>query len=80
MVHIPSRSANGVKLPSVGKCLNASKAETRLDMATSLLGWRFVRGTIGFVLQPVVRFRTCAVSALVYPDATFYRVLVPNRL
>jgi len=36
LVHVLSRSADGAKLPSVGICLNASKAETRLDMATLL--------------------------------------------
>ena len=43
-----ARSGGGAKLPSVGLCLNASKAEARLDMATLLLGLLFVRGRIGF--------------------------------
>ena len=47
LVHVLSRSADGAKLPSVGICLNASKAESRLDMATLLLGWRIVRGLLG---------------------------------
>jgi hypothetical protein len=33
----------------VGLCLNASKAEARLDMATLLLGLLFVWGRIGFL-------------------------------
>merc|ERR1711872_873190 len=40
---------------SVGICLNASKAEARLDMATLLLGLLFVRGRIGFGLCPGIR-------------------------
>ena len=48
LVHVLGRSADGVKLPSVGVCLNASKAETRLDMATLLLGRNLVgRGSLG---------------------------------
>ena len=52
LVHVLGRSAGGAKLPSVGLCLNASKAEARLDMATLLLGLLFVRGRIGFGLRP----------------------------
>jgi hypothetical protein len=39
----------------VGLCLNASKAEARLDMATLLLGLLFVWGRIGFGLHPGLR-------------------------
>jgi len=46
------RSAGGAKLPSVGLCLNASKAESRLDMATILLGLLFARGRIVLGLHP----------------------------
>ncbi len=42
----------------MGLCLNASKAETRLDMATLLLGLISVRGRIGVSLHPRVRSRT----------------------
>ena len=38
VVHVLARSGGGAELPSVGLCLNASKAEARLDMATLLLG------------------------------------------
>ena len=55
LVHVLGRSASGAKLPSVGLCLNASKAEARLDMATLLLGLLFVRGRIGFGLCPGLR-------------------------
>jgi hypothetical protein len=34
LVYVLGRSAGGAKLPSVGLCLNASKAESRLVMAT----------------------------------------------
>ena len=44
MVHVLVRSNGGAKLPSVGLCLNASKAEARLDMETLLLGLLFVWG------------------------------------
>jgi hypothetical protein len=33
LVHALGRAAGGAKLPSVGLCLNASKAESRLDGA-----------------------------------------------
>ena len=46
LVHILSRSAGGVKLPSVGLCLNASKAESCLDTAMIPLGFLFARGRI----------------------------------
>jgi hypothetical protein len=52
LVHVLSRSAGGAKLPSVGLCLNASKAESRLDTATILLGLLFARGRIVFGLHP----------------------------
>ena len=52
LVHVLSRSASGAKLPSAGLCLNASKAESRLDMATILLGSFFARGRIVFGLHP----------------------------
>ena len=48
-------SVDGEKLPSVGLCLNASKAEARLVMATLLLGLFFVWGRIGFGLHPGLR-------------------------
>ena len=38
LVHVLDRSVGGAKLPSVGLCLNASKAESRLAMATIPLG------------------------------------------
>jgi hypothetical protein len=46
LVHVLGRSAGGAKLPSVGLCLNASKAESRLGTATILLGLLFARGRI----------------------------------
>merc|ERR550517_625744 len=47
-----------MELPSVGSCMNDSKAEARLDMATLLLGLLFVRGRIGFGLRPGLRNRS----------------------
>ena len=47
LVHVLGRSAAGAKLPSVGVCLNASKAETRLDMETLLLDRETVRSMLG---------------------------------
>ena len=44
LVHVLGRSAGGAKLPSVGLCLNASKAESRLGTATILLGLLFCAG------------------------------------
>ena len=52
LVHVLGRSAGGAKLPSVGLCLNASKAESRLDTATILSGLLFARGRIVFGLHP----------------------------
>ena len=52
LVHVLGRSASGAKLPSVGLCLNASKAEALLDMATLLLGLLFVWGRIDYGLYP----------------------------
>ncbi len=55
LLHVLSRSADGAKLPSVGIYLNASKVETSLDMATLMLDWRSVWGTIGFWPPPRCR-------------------------
>ena len=44
LVHALARSGNGAKLPSVRLCLNASKAESRLVMATISLGLVFCMG------------------------------------
>ena len=52
LVHVLGRSVSGAKLPSVGLCLNASKAEARLDMATLLLDLLFVWGRIDYGLYP----------------------------
>ena len=41
LVHVPGRSAGGVKLPSVGLCLNTSKGESRVATATILSGLIF---------------------------------------
>ena len=46
LVHVLGREADGAKLPSVGICLNASKAETRLDMATLLSDTSLGMGTL----------------------------------
>jgi len=43
--HVLTRSSGGAKLPSVGLCLNASKAESRLVMATIPLGLLFCSGS-----------------------------------
>ena len=45
LVHVLTRSSGGAKLPSVGLCLNASKAESRLVMATIPLGLLFCSGS-----------------------------------
>ena len=55
VVHVLARSGFGAELPSVGLCLNASKAEARLDRETLLLGLLFVWGRIGFGLHPGLR-------------------------
>ena len=52
LVHVLGRSAGGAKLPSVGLCLNASKAESRLGTATIPLGPLFARGRIVSGLHP----------------------------
>ena len=56
LVYVLGRSAGGAKLPSVGLCLNASKAESRLVTATILLGLLFAWGRIVFGLQPNLRY------------------------
>ena len=58
LVHVLVRSYTGAKLPSVGLCLNASKAESRLDMATMLLHVQFVWGRIG-LSGPFARHSEC---------------------
>ena len=80
LVHVLIRSNDGAKLPSVGIRLNASKAETRLDMATLLLDRRTVRGTLGLGLRPGVRSLSCARNALDFPTHPILGVPVPNRL
>ena len=52
LVKVLGRSAGGAKLPSVGLCLNASKAESRLDTATILSGLLFAWGRIVERLHP----------------------------
>ena len=52
LVHVLGRSAGGAKLPSVGLCLNASKAESRLVTATIPSGLLFAWGRIGSVFHP----------------------------
>ena len=46
LVHVLARSSGGAKLPSVGLCLNASKAESRLVTAMIPLDVLFARGMI----------------------------------
>ena len=70
LVHVLGRSAGGAKLPSVGLCLNASKAESRLDTATILSGRLFAWGRIVFETPSRSKelFR-CALSSLaILPD------------
>ena len=55
LVHVLGRSAGGAKLPSVGLCLNASKAESRLDTATILSGLLFAWERIVFGLHSILR-------------------------
>ena len=38
LVHVLARSSSGAKLPSVGLCLNASKAESRLEHGNDTVG------------------------------------------
>ena len=65
----------------MGLCLNASKAETRLDTATLLLGWSFVWGRIGFGLHPgPPGARPGREMFWVFPGHLTCRVLAPNRL
>ena len=80
LVHVLGRSAGGAKLPSVGLCLNASKAESRLDTATILLGLLFARGRIVLGLHPDPGNRPAARSAVGSPDHPLGRVEAPNRL
>ena len=80
LVHVLSRSAGGAKLPSVGLCLNASKAESRLDTATIPLGDLFARGRIVFGLHPDPGILSVARSAAGSPDHPLGRVVAPNRL
>ena len=57
LVHVLGRSAGGAKLPSVGLCLNASKAESRLVTATIPLGLCSARGRLVFRDSiPLLRF------------------------
>jgi hypothetical protein len=46
LVYVLGRSAGGAKLPSVGLCLNASKAESRLVMATIPLDRHYAESRI----------------------------------
>ena len=80
LVHVLGRSADGAKLPSVGLCLNASKAESHLDMATILLGLLFARGRIVFGLHPTQGTLARAASARASPDHSLGRVETLNRL
>ena len=65
----------------MGLCLNASKAETRLDTATLLLGWIFVWGRIGLGLHPgPPGARPRREMFWVFPGHLSSRVLAPNRL
>ena len=65
----------------MGLCLNASKAEARLDTATLLLGWIFVWGRIGFGLHPgPPGARPRREMFWVFPGHLSCRVLAPNRL
>ena len=80
LVHVLGRSAGGAKLPSVGLCLNASKAESGLDTATIPLGLLFAWGRIAFELHPVHGTLSLASSAFGSPDHSLCRVKAPNRL
>ena len=53
LVHALARSGNGAKLPSVGLCLNASKAESRLVMAMIFVGLVFCVGKDRVDLSPL---------------------------
>jgi hypothetical protein len=79
LVHVLGRSAGGAKLPSVGLCLNASKAESRLGMATILLGHRFAWGRIVFTDSiPIQGTWQAAGSAVCSPDDSLGRVVGPK--
>ena len=80
LVHVLGRSAGGAKLPSVGLCLNASKAESRLDTAMILLGLLFARGRIVFGLHPDPETWSLARSAFGFLDHSLGRVESLNRL
>ena len=81
LVHVLGRSAGGAKLPSVGLCLNASKAESGLDTAMILLGLLFARGRIAFVAPSRTRGTlSLALSAFGSPENSLCRVKAPNRL
>ena len=80
LVHVLGRSAGGAKLPSVGLCLNASKAESRLDTATILSGLLFAWGRIVSGLHPDPGSWSQAISVCGSPDHSLSRVEAPNRL
>ena len=82
LVHVLGRSAGGAKLPSVGLCLNASKAESRLVMATIPLDVLFARGTIvSFANSTPLRDPWLVMQdCLPFPVHSLGRVDVLNRL
>ncbi len=82
LVYVLGRSAGGAKLPSVGLCLNASKAESRLAMATILSGLLFRSGKDSPLrLRPVRRNLVGGPKAAAgSPLHPLGRVEVPNRL
>ena len=82
LVYVLGRSAGGAKLPSVGLCLNASKAESRLVMATISLDLRFGLGKDSPFgdSSPISGTLARAGSVLATPDHSLGRVEVPNRL
>ena len=81
LVHVLGRSADGAKLPSVGLCLNASKAESRLDTATILLGLLICAGKDSPRTPSRSRVLALQLEVLLdFPDHSLGRVEAPNRL
>ena len=82
LVHVLGRSAGGAKLPSVGLCLNASKAESRLDVATIPSGPLFAWGRIvsSWDSSPLQGTWSPAESVGGPPEQPLGRVGAPNRL
>ena len=64
LVHVLGRSAAGAKLPSVGVCLNASKAESRLGKTMLLLGREVCSGVVRMRVRPPVQHLSMTIASI----------------